>query len=362
MCSPNLQKPSSTMRSSVSTNLTSMSPSSSLAFSNPTNTLPDQMTASVAAPIARPTSVPSSMDNGHNYSPRALFHDKSATTLFSCEQVQPNVSSSSTADDLSLSLMRLKVVSRLNPRAPDFRVPVKQSAVSISASQLPPTHQPPPMFNQQSMTAANYLNTQQHPPTMMANSNMMSFPVGKYGQQSSSNTDVGQSQWSLMNAAAQHSNYSQNDLINFVTPTTLNSLIHAQGGDMLSGLENGTLTNNGMNISSNANASLMAAAAAACLRNEERKAPPKPIGTERAWRTERERTMPLEQDPNSWMLDQKQSWNQQIFRNNNSSAVTAVQTAPTNATPYSCLPQVPDDVRAPIMENVYQVKIVDSNK
>jgi hypothetical protein len=263
-----------------------------------------------------------------------------------------------TTDDLSLSLMRLKVVSRLNPRAPDFRVPPNKTGVSISANQLPPTNQPPPMYNQQSLTATNYLNTQQHPPTMMPNSNMMSFPVGKYGQQSTTNSDIGQSQWSMMNAAAavqHHSNYSPNDLMNFVTtPTTLNNLIHAQGGDMLSSLENGA-----MNISPNANATLMAAAAAACLRNEERKAPPKPIGTERAWRTERERTMPLEQDPNSWMRDQKQSWNQQIFRNNNSAAVAGVQNAAvaaTNAAPYSCLPQVPEDVRAPILESVYQVK------
>lgn len=179
--------------------------------------------------------------------------------------------------------------------------------------------------------------------------------MGKYGQQTSQRADTAQTQWSLINAAAaQHGNFNQNDLMNFATPTTLNSLIQAQGNEMLAGLENGGLQNSALNMSPNSNPNLMAAAA---LRGEERKIPPKPIGTERAWRTERERAMPIEQDPNSWILDQKISWNPQVYRNSAPPTVTAVQSAPVPATtPYSRLPQVPDDIRPPIMDgNVYQV-------
>lgn len=352
MGSPNLQKPPPTIRSSAPSIITSLSPSGTIAFSDSSNTMAEQISTSVTAPIARPTSVPSSMDGDHSFAPRTLFPEKTPA-LFPCEPVQPSVSSNSNPDDLPLSLIRLKVVSRLNPRAPDFRVPVKQPAVSIPTNQLPPTHQPPPIFNQQSMTP-NYISSQ-HPPAMMPNAaSMMSFQINKFNQQTSQAADNSQPQWSLMNAVAQHSNYSQNDLMSFVTPTTLNNLIHAQNNDMLPGLENGTLTNSPMNISPNSNAaaSLMVAG----LRGEERKIPPKPIGTERAWRTERERSMSLEQDPGNWMLDQKQSWNQQMFRNNVPSTVTTVQTAsvPTSA-PYSCLTQVPEDIRAPVLDGVYQV-------
>lgn len=366
MCSPNLQKPPPPIRSTQS-NVTLSPSGSSMAYASPSISVAEQM-APVTAPIARPTSVPTTMDSGHTFTPRALFHDK-APTLFSREQALKMVQGTATSDSAasllsqyhSMSYSQPQVtttvsMSRLNPRAPDFSTTIKPPSVPIQANQLPPTHQPPPLFNQQSLTA-NYIS--QHPAAVMANSNMMSFPINKYAQQTSQRADTAQTQWSLINAAAQHGNYSQNDLINFATPTTLNSLIQVQGNDMLSGLENGALTNNALNMSPNANANLMAASA---LRNEERKMPPKPIGTERAWRTERERTMPIEQDPNSWILDQKLSWNPQIYRNSTiPPTVTAVQsTAVPAATPYSRLPQVPDDIRPPVMDgNVYQVSAVD---
>ncbi len=367
MCSPNLQKPPPSIRSSVPSNVTSMTPSVSLAFSNAANSIVEQIPSSVTAPIARPTSVPSSMDASHTYTPRSLFHEKTPA-LFARDQsnanilkmVQSTVSTESATNLLSpyhsLSYSQPQAtttvsMSRLNPRAPDFSTTIKPPTVSIPANQLPPTHQPPPIFNQQSLTA-NFL-TSQLPPTIMANSNMMSFPLNKFSQQTSQRADAAQTQWSLMNATAQNANYSQNDLINFATPTTLNNLIHAQNNDMLSGLESGPLAGGSLNISPNSSASLMAAS----LRSEERKLPPKPIGTERAWRTERERAVPMEQDPNSWMMDQKLSWNQQMFRNSSQSAVSSVPAAQATASaPYSCLQQVPDDIRPPILDSgVYQV-------
>lgn len=473
LCSPNLQKPPPSIRSSsAASSVTSLSPSGSLSFSNSSNSIGvDQISASVTAPIARPTSVPSSMDGSHSaFTPRALFHDKAAATLFgsrevnqggagvcvsssssncsvntsnnnnnaaaavnvSCsvnnsmlKMVQSTVSGDSGAANLlspyhsSMSYSQPAVtttvsMSRLNPRAPDFSTTIKPpTAVSIPANQLPPTHQPPPIFNQQSQQqslTANFLSSQL-PPSMIAaaNSNMMSFPLqNKYAthqqqqqhQHSSQRTDMtaAPSQWSLMNAAAvaaaqqQQSlaNYSTpNDLINFAaaTPnTTLSNLIHAHvqqqaaaaaaaaaSNDMLSVLENGALANSPLNISPNSNATnLMAAgvsgaagsgrsvtaAAAAAAALEERKMPPKPIGTERAWRTERERAMPVEQQDAAanWIMDQKLSWNQQMFRNSGvPSTVTAMQ--PTQAgTPYSCLPQLPDDMRQTMLDNsIYQV-------
>lgn len=408
MCSPNLQKPPPPIRSTPS-NVTSLSPSggSSIAYvscSTISTSMADQMVAPVTAPIARPTSVPTSVDGSgvgsshtSSFTPRALFRGGSggagagsgasaasekAAALFSREQALKMVqcSSNDSAASLlsqyhSLSYSQPQVtttvsMSRLNPRAPDFSTTIKPPTVSIPTNQLPPTHQPPPLFNQQSLTA-NYISSQHPAATVMANSNMMSFPINKYGQQTSQRNDSAAAQWSLINAAAaaaaaQHTNYSQNDLINFTTPTTLNSLIQAQNNEMLSGLENGAaggLTNNALNASPNSNPNLVAAAAAAAvgLRNEERKIPPKPIGTERAWRTERERSMPIEQDPNSWILDQKLSWNPQVYRNSAPPQVTAVQSSPglpAAATPYSRLPQVPDDIRPTVMDgNVYQVSV-----
>lgn len=366
MCSPNLQKPPPAIRSSAPSNVASLSPPGSLSFAASTNSMVDQISTSVTAPIARPTSVPSSVDNSHTFAPRALFHDK--IPLYAREQtnssilkmVQSTVSNDNVSGLLSqyhsLSYSQPQAtttvsMSRLNPRAPDFSTTIKPPTVTIPTNQLPPTHQPPPIFNQQSL-AANFLSSQ-HPPTVMANSNMISFPLSKYGQQTTQRaSDTAQTQWSLMSAATQHTNYPQNDIMNFATPTTLNNLIHPQNNDMLSVLENTTLTNNPLNISPNLNANLMAGN----VRAEERKIPPKPIGTERAWRTERERSIPIEQDPNSWMIDQKMSWNPQIFRNSIQSNVTTVQTAPAPSTaPYSCL-QVPDEIRPPILDNnVYQV-------
>lgn len=170
-------------------------------------------------------------------------------------------------------------MSRLNPRAPDFSS-VKQS--------LPPAPLQQPLYNQPP-PPNNYLP--QPLPSTVLNSNVVSFSVNKYLQQSQQPRLNGQASWPFV-AGPRYVGPQQEHL------TSLASLNPSQS-DVFTGLENGNI-----NLSSSMTPPHVSPQGLV----EDRKAPPRPIGTERAWKMAGCDSQP------EWTLDQKIAWNPIVER------------------------------------------------
>lgn len=151
-------------------------------------------------------------------------------------------------------------MSRLNPRAPDF-----------SSSMKPPPSQQTPLYNQ-----APPPTTYMPPPhnAILANNNVISFPLGKYPQ----SRPNGQTRWPYI----AHHPYPQPEMMGFTNAhlATLASLGHQAANDLLAGLENGSVGS--PNVSPSSPQGQVPSGDHRSI--EDRKVPPRPIGTERAWK------------------------------------------------------------------------------
>ncbi|RZF38209.1 hypothetical protein LSTR_LSTR005570 [Laodelphax striatellus] len=202
-------------------------------------------------------------------------------------------------------------MSRLNPRAPDFSSTMKPQQQQQAAQQ----QQQQQAQQQQQQQSAHYSPvpppTSYMPPpppqaaaaALLANNNVISFPVGKYPQPPRPN---GQTRWPFM--AASHPYQTEMLAANYPTLAALNAMSHGAGSaaaDLLAGLENGAGSPRDVSPSS----PQCPAAAAAAL--DDRKVPPRPIGTERAWKQFGGLGAAAELDMNtSWMMDPKlPAWN-----------------------------------------------------
>ncbi|XP_046672408.1 ankyrin repeat domain-containing protein 17-like isoform X4 [Homalodisca vitripennis] len=161
-------------------------------------------------------------------------------------------------------------MSRLNPRAPDFRAPTTSQPPIYNPN--PPTPTPAPA------------------PYILANNNIISFPLSKFTPQQP--RPNGQTQrWSYITP---HAFPQPQDVVGFTNAhlATLASLGHQ---DVLAGLENGAVGSPNVSPSSPQQAEHRPM--------DDRKVPPRPIGTERAWKNYTGMNTVAEPDVNtaSWL-------------------------------------------------------------
>uniref|UniRef100_A0A0A9WC50 Ankyrin repeat and KH domain-containing protein 1 n=1 Tax=Lygus hesperus TaxID=30085 RepID=A0A0A9WC50_LYGHE len=154
-------------------------------------------------------------------------------------------------------------MSRLNPRAPDFS-----------------TTQFKPQMYQQGGGGAPYLQQ-----TMLPNNNVIPFPLNKY--QPGARANGGPTRWPMMN------HYTQSDVTQHLATLAMSQ------ADLLGPLENGTSPN------------VSPSSPQQQPPPDDRKVPPRPIGTERAWKnyTSMANANPeIDMTPASWMMEPKMNW------------------------------------------------------